>query len=139
MGEKEVFRVIKVVDAYHLVINGGSSHGLSEGDEVEVFVKGPQLTDPFNNDEPLGTLDYIKEILTIENVYPKFSICVNEIREKVERPSSVMLASFGAFAPRTEYKYSHARLNVKEEDITGGFPEHDKKILIGDTVRLHRI
>lgn len=138
MEEKEVFQIIKIIDSYHLVINGGSSQDLSEGDEVEIFVKGEQLTDPFNDDKPLGTLDYIKAVLTIQDVYPKFSVCVHEIREKVEIPSPLASATFG-FRKRHEYRYENIRLDVKDEEITGGYPEHDKRLLIGDTVRIRHV
>lgn len=139
MEEREVFQIIKIIDAYHLVINGGSSHGLSEGDEVEVFVKGDQLTDPFNDDKLLGTLDYVKSVLTIESVYPKFSVCVWEVREKVEIPSPFTSVAALTSRSKYEYRYENARLNVKDEEITGGYPEHDERLLIGDTVRIRYI
>lgn len=141
MVEREIFQIIKVIDTYQVVINGGSSNGLSEGDEMEVFVTGEQLTDPYNDDELLGTLDYIKVILTIKDVYPRFSVCVNEVEEKVEKTTIGSTASiFGSmYGPKYEWKIKRLRLNVNDNDITGGYPDQEKRLLLGDKVRARYI
>lgn len=119
-----VYRVVKIIDEYRLVVNSGTEDGIKVNDELEIFVPGKPIIDP-ETKEDLGTLDYIKARLVVADVFPKMCVCVNA-KEESTIPFSVYSSLF---------KTQRLPLNVDVEEISGGYEKVDSKIKIGDLVR----
>jgi hypothetical protein len=124
MSTEKKFRIVKIIDGQHIVINGGSDNNLHEGQIFRIFgVHGPQVTDPQTH-EDLGRLQPFKGKVQIETVYEKMSICTSVPHEENFSPI--------AGAGRTFKTYPE--LNVDSLDITGTGLDDDKEIRIGDEV-----
>jgi uncharacterized protein YerC len=123
----DIFKVVKIIDAYSIVINGGSNDKLNLGDKLEIFVKGEEVID-LDTKESLGTLDYIKARIEITTILPKMSVC-KDIKE--EYPYSAIRDTINSMG-QTVKKVQ--QLNVDSMDISG-IEEKDIKIKIGDLVR----
>lgn len=119
----EIFRVVKIISDYEIVVNAGSIHGIKKDDELEIFIPGEEITDP-ETGETLGTLDTIKANIIVKNVYEKMCVCVNS--ETITRSIFDPLQNLS----RTERK----KLNVDSTEISGGL-NPDRKIRVGDLVR----
>ncbi|MBU8572713.1 hypothetical protein KM900_19710 [Bacillus subtilis] len=138
------FRVIKIIDEYSLVINGGLNKDVSLGDKIEIYLQGEEIIDPFDGDKKLGTLDFIKDKLEVVELYSNFSVCKKLVKTKVYQPSALQKAfassniastlqtALGGYA-RTEIKSE--KINVGEEDISGRVTG-EKTIKIGDYARI---
>lgn len=120
----KLWKVIKIIDDYRIVINAGAVQGITEDTKLEIYVPGEEILDP-DTGAKLGTLDYIKAYLKVVHAYENMSICRNyEIKE-------ASLFDFGvAFT-----KYELKTLKVDKTQITGGLNEEDKIIRIGDLVK----
>jgi len=142
MSSYSIFRVIKVIDEYSIVINGGLKDDVSIGDKIEIYLEGEVITDPFNNDEELGTLDFPKDTLEATEVYSNFSVCKKIVTREIHHPSALqrainpsIIAGLSGFAGTTEIKKIEEKLNVDESEITGRTTT-DKTIKIGDMARI---
>lgn len=146
MSNYTKFKVIKIIDEYSIVINGGLMDDISLEDEIEVFLEGDEVKDPFNENKVLGTLDYIKEKLIVTEIYTKFSVCKKIKKEKVKSPSVVekaliptfqksLLPYFNDIYGSSEIKVSEEKINVKKDEMTGR-RIGDKVISIGDIARI---
>lgn len=142
MNNYTVFKVIKIIDEYSLVINGGITDDISVGDEIEIFLEGDEIKDPFNDDEVLGTLDFIKETLEVTEVYPNFSVCKKFHIEKIHHPSPLQKAlaagvvGIGSgLSGITETNVTVEKINVAKGQITGR-KTGDNIIRIGDVARI---
>lgn len=125
---EQTFKVIKIIDEYKIIINGGTNDHLSKGDELEVYIPGETVFDP-ETDEDMGTLDPIKAYVEIRNVYPKMAVCVNVNKQPVTDALALIsgtAAKMLATAPK--------KLSVHPEDISGGL-DYDFRIRVGDLVR----
>lgn len=138
MTNYSVFQVIKIIDEFSIVINGGLNDSISKGDEIEIFVIGDMITDPFNDNKELGTLDFVKATLEVVEIYRDFSVCKKFEEKEVYTPSAMEKA----FAPVAGYMQGTKRIektvqkiNINEEEITGRIKD-DFVIKIGDTARL---
>lgn len=122
MASNKVFKIIKIIDEYRVVINAGANDSIEPSDKFEIYVEGNEVFDPDTN-ELLGTLDYVKATVEAVDIFPKMSICRNtEYTEK-----NLLGVNF------TVQKLSP--LNVETKDISGGFEDINKKIKVGDLVR----
>jgi hypothetical protein len=140
MSSYITFKVIKIIDDYSLVINGGLNNDISKGDEVEIFLEGDEIIDPFMDGKVLGTLDYIKDILEVTEVYTNFAVCEKIVTEKIYTPSPLQKAFFSSGIPSalngtTQTKRTLVKINVVEEEKTGR-KKGDKIIRIGDLARI---
>lgn len=123
---EEIYKVVKIIDSENIVINAGKDNYIKKGDKFEIFVVGEEIKDL--DGKNLGTLDTIKDTVTVVTVLPKMCICQKLLK--------VTIPALSAFAktqltPRDE----SITLNVDESQITGGFTE-DLTIRIGDLARL---
>lgn len=118
------FKVVKIINEYKVVVNAGSNHYIQEGQEMEIFEPGQEVTDP-DTGASLGTLDYVKAKLRVVDVLPKMCICENRDGETTKTISDLISRSFTEKVP----------LNVDPKDISGGFESVSKKIRVGDLVR----
>ncbi|MDQ0233026.1 hypothetical protein [Metabacillus malikii] len=145
MSKYSTFRVIKIIDEYSLVINGGLSDDISMGDEIEIFLEGEKILDPFNDNINLGTLDFIKDRLEVTEVYPKFSVCKKIATEKINKPSALQkalsvsavsaISGIPSLYGTTETRTTVQKINIDKNEITGR-TTGEKIIKIGDIARI---
>ncbi|WP_132995779.1 hypothetical protein [Sporanaerobacter acetigenes] len=120
----KVWKVIKIIDDYRIVINGGKNDLLKREDELEVFVEGENVIDP-DTKESLGTLDIIKARLVVVDAFDRMAVCKN---------AETYMQN--ALNPLSQFQiYKHDRLKVDPAEITGPVSNIDKTIRIGDLVR----
>lgn len=142
MSNTHVLKVIKIIDDYSIVINGGHTDDIEEGDKIEIFLTGEEIKDPYNDDEVLGTLDFIKEKLEVTQVFARFSICEKIKREKVTHPTSfqqAMMAIPNLNLGKREIKVTREKINIDETEISGWFApiiETTKVVKLGDNARV---
>lgn len=116
---EEIFKIVKIVDAETIVINGGSDNGISIGDIFEIFETGQEVIDP-DTGESLGTLDNVKETVRAINVFPQLTICRHIIKRSL--------------VPSELIRETNKTLNVDATQISGGLSS-DTVIKLGDKVR----
>jgi hypothetical protein len=121
------YKIVKIVDEYHVVVKYGSKDGAVPGEHLEIYQVGEEVIDP-EAGESLGTLDFIKGKLKIKHVYNKMSLC--ESNEFVPNTTIATMINMGsAFGDRQK------ALNVNTEEISGGY-DGNSKINMGDLVRI---
>lgn len=117
-------RIVKIIDEYKVVVNLGST-SVSEGDILEVYQPGQEVTDP-ETGESLGTLDFVKAKLRVIDVFPKMCVCEN--RDTHQTSLIVNLSKALTYEEKLP-------LNVQTTDISGGYEGLSRKIKVGDLVR----
>lgn len=117
-----VYRVVKIINEYKIVINAGSENSIQTGQSLEIFTPGQDVIDPKTGTK-LGSLDYTKARLTVTDIFPRMCICVNE-----KRAGNVF---FEQDVPTSR----PLPLPVDPKYTSGGLGETQKKIQIGDLVR----
>lgn len=127
MLSSDTYKVVKIISDKELVINGGSEHDVKRNDDFEIFERGVEVIDEETR-ASLGTLDYVKTVVTADTVHPKMSVCKKFARER--RPQDIASEAFSREAP-----IKPASLNIDPQDISGGFEGVDKKIRVGDLAR----
>lgn len=122
---RDLFKIVRIVNGYTFVINGGLEDGINSGDSFHILdKKGDVVIDP-DTGEVLGTLDAYKGKITAKTIYPKMTICETGYTQSTLMKSSTAILS--AFSERIE-------LEVNPEQITPlGFTE--TPVEIGDTVQ----
>lgn len=141
MSSYTTFRVIKIIDEYSIVINGGLNEDISIGDDIEIFLEGDEISDPFNDNKILGTLDFIKDTLKVTEVYSEFTVCQKVVTEKIYHPSALQkaisssVAGLGGMAGSTETKTHIEKIDINESEISGR-KTGDSVIRIGDIARI---
>ena len=136
MSSYSIFKVIKIIDEYSIVINGGLNHSVSVGDKIEIFVIGDDITDPFHDNKSLGTLDFIKETLTVTEIYREFSVCKKIIENEEYQPTTIekALQPFGGRGI-TITKEVAKKIQIDPQEATGR-KTAKKTIRIGDDARI---
>lgn len=124
----ENYRVIDILNNKTILINYGYDHGAAVNDKIRILAKGPEVKDPFTN-ETLGSLDAIKENLSIVTTYSNFSLC-QKIQTVTKSPFVNPLAGF-----QTTFD-EIVSLNVDKESISDKKIPTDKTIRIGDLVEI---
>ncbi len=119
------FRIVKIISEYKVVVNAGSNCSICEGDILEVYQPGQEVTDP-ETGESLGTLDFVKAKLRVVDVFPKMCVCEN--RDTAQKSIFVTLQQNLTYEEKLPLK-------VETTDISGGYEGIDKKIKVGDLVR----
>jgi hypothetical protein len=126
---REIFKVVKIISEYSVVINAGSEQGLKLNDELEIFIPGNPVIDPDTGEE-LGTLDLIKAYIEVTDVFEKMSICKN-----INTVQKGFLESINTLNALTFTRTERVRLNVDSSQISNDFSDLDSQIRIGDLVR----
>lgn len=124
---EEIYEVVKIVDTENIVINAGKENYIKKGDKFEIFIKGEEIKD-LDGKTSLGTLDTVKDIVTVISVLPRMCICQKRIKSSIPA-----LAAFTK--DQMSFKDVVASLNVDASQITGGF-SNDLVIRVGDFARL---
>ncbi|NMH69918.1 hypothetical protein HF072_14105 [Bacillus sp. RO3] len=133
--------MIKIIDEYSLVINGGFINDISLGDKMEIFLEGEEIVDPYNDGKVLGTLDFIKDSLEVTEIYSNFAVCKKFVTEKIFQPSPFQKAltqsviGLSGISGTTETKIREAKISIDEKEATGR-RTGDKVIRIGDIARI---
>lgn len=122
------YRVIEILDEYSILINYGRDNGAYKNNEVRVVSVGPEIIDPETN-ESLGTLDFVKETLTIITPYDKFSLCRKV--EKITR--NIIVSPLAQFNTST---LTNKSLNVDEVTLSNNQLDNDPMIKIGDKIEI---
>lgn len=116
------FLVVKIIDEYSVVINGGSNYDIAPGDVFEIYSRGQDIYDPITK-EFLGTLDFVKAKIIARDVFPRMSVCCSQ------NINPALTAISFSFMEKPE------ELNVAANDISGGYEDVDREIHVGDLVR----
>lgn len=121
--------VIAIPDNTRVLINFGKmdcSPGseLAEGDRINITQELTKIIDP-STETSLGNYYFIKDTLTITDMFDNFSIARKEIVKKDGFTLSPMLLPGS--------KVSYDTLNVNTSDILN-LPDIEKEIRIGDIV-----
>lgn len=124
---EETYKVLKIIDIENILINAGKNDYIKKGDKFEIFVKGEEIIDE-STQKCLGTLDTVKDIVTVVTVFPQMCIC-----QKLKKSSVSSLTLFAK--EQLTFKEEPVSLNVDMSQITGGF-SNDLVIRVGDLARL---
>jgi hypothetical protein len=93
--EAKTFGVVKVLDRYQVVINGGSSNGITEKDRFVIYELGEELIDP-ESKELLGRLEIVKGSGRPIHIQEKLTtIKSNEVRSQSARRTIVKRSGGG--------------------------------------------
>lgn len=118
-----IYKIIKIIDEYNVLVDYGLNSHASEGDILNVFVPGKEvIVDEVN----YGTLDIIKAQLVVKSVYSKMSLCTNRDKE--------------TFSPlerlKNPFTETYIRpLKIDENQKEKLIDDIDKSLRIGDLVR----
>lgn len=125
---KKHYNVIKILDSQSILINYGKYHGAKIGDQLRIIVIGPEVKDP-NTDSIIGTLDGVKDTLSIISVYDNFSLC-KKIVKYTKNALAGPLISFNTTVEKV------LDLNVDKTQISALEVPEDKIIQVGDLVEI---
>ncbi|EOS7735235.1 hypothetical protein FK425_RS09045 [Enterococcus hirae] len=140
LKEDGYFRIIKIISNSEIVINGGTMDGLNEDDDINIIVPGDIITDPYDYDKSLGSLDLIKDTLKIKTITPYYSVC-HKVKKRVIKQGyfsqSIAALSSSNFASLSDKVVEEeVPLDIIESEITNGYPKLDEeRIVIGDYAR----
>lgn len=126
----QTVRVIKIINEKQIVLNVGSEseEAAHYGDIFEIFEESrTPLTDPFNGKQ-LGKPLICKEIVTPNRIGPEFCIC-RKVFESPRNPGQYCSLEL------SEHYTRKPQMNVRTEDISGGFDDNSTEIKVGDFAR----
>jgi hypothetical protein len=72
------FTIVRILDEFSVVIDGGYNHGINKGDIFQIYSIGEPIYRPEQNDLFIGTLDIVKSNIIAVDVQPGLTICRNE-------------------------------------------------------------
>ncbi|WP_132013181.1 hypothetical protein [Hydrogenispora ethanolica] len=129
----ENFRVVRILDEFTVVLNGGYDQGIKQGDLFQIFVPGETITDPEDPEKKLGTLDTIKATIVATQVSPSITICKNTEKPNISFPIGPEAQKMISFLS-SAFSISERPMRVDPTQIqTASFS--DEPIKIGDQVR----
>ena len=132
---ENTYHVVKIIDAKTIAINYGKDDGAEEGMKIRIFKKGEEIVDPLT-EKSLGTMDIIKEQLTISLVYKKFSLC-----KKVSFPGTDFERMLNPLSKISQRSKEYEDINIeadllesllKDKDVT----KADLIVKVGDLVEI---
>lgn len=118
-----MYKVIEIVDSYHIIINYGTLDNAKKGDCLRIYEPGEPVTD-LETGESLGVLDLIKETVEVVTVYERFSIC-----QKITRTKMPMMGSLSQWVHTSE---STHELNINEGQVSNRTITGNPIISVGD-------
>lgn len=122
--EEKKWKVIRIFDECHVLINAGTNDGIEQGDLLRIVGEMEEIIDP-ETKKKLGTLEKMKA--KVRAIHVQVNMCVAESAESYK--ASIIPSVLSSFAPK-EYL---EKLPVDSESISGGWA--DEEIRIGDRVR----
>lgn len=99
------FKVVKIIDDHHLVVNAGATHDIKKGQRLVVYSPGDEVFDP-DTKESLGTLDTVKCYLEVSDVFEKMCICINA-EKTMENAGANMILGLGVLADFQGTGFAH--------------------------------
>lgn len=127
-SQNKIWRVIKILDEYHVLVNAGTDDKINEGDLLKIIGTTGEIIDP-ETKESLGTLEKVKASVRV--IHVQKNMCVAENVETYKAaPADVIAGIIGTTLGRRTYL---EKLPVDPGDISGGWEE--EKIKIGDPVK----
>ncbi len=121
--EKEIFKVIKILDSETIVLNAGKNNRINIGDKFEIYGPGQEVID--EDWINYGTLDIIKEKVTVDNLYDKMCLCRHH-----EKSAFASMVGLSSLYVSSGYK----SLNVDKTQMSNEMDE-DHTIRIGDKAK----
>lgn len=80
-NSKKIFKVIRILDPYKIIVNAGKKDGINANDTFLVLDKKGEIIKDTETGEVLGTInESIKANIAVNEIYDRFSICVNKQR-----------------------------------------------------------
>lgn len=131
MTQKNI-KVVKIINSKQIVINAGTDDGVTEGQLFRIVSpdkNAESVIDP-DTGENLGTLNLVKAKVVITTAYSKMSIV--EAPERKISGYSMINPADTIIKNLTGERYIRPDLNIDPTEITGGLPNSDKTIKIGD-------
>lgn len=122
--EEQIFKVIRILDSETILLNAGSNNDINVGDKFEIFNMGKDIKDP-DTKKSLGTLDIIKETVSVDTVYEKMCICRHHI------PNLTSNLAIGALSI---LENTNKTLNVDKTQMSNEMDE-EHMIKLGDKAR----
>lgn len=131
MTTNKNFKIAKIVDDTTFIITGGARQEIEEGEYFNIIQPDEfEVIDP-DTGSALGSYKLIKGKIIAETVYDNFTICRTETYTD-QISSGGLNGITNILAQKSETVTLHKRLDVNEDDITGGLtPE---PISVGDIV-----
>lgn len=121
-------KVIKIPNEYTIIVNVGNDV-LSLGDDIYIVEAGSDVIDP-DTGEKLGRYDFIKEELSVEQVYPQFSVCK---KIKYENKPSVLESISPLISGQKTKVFEKIQVNEEHNDC---LELKNPEVNIGDSVKL---
>lgn len=126
--EEKIFKIVKILSDETVIINAGEKDSIKRGDTFEIFGPGMEIKDD-DTGESLGTIDNIKETVSVLKVFDKMCECSH-----ISETASILdvINSTGRLYNKSKYKKI---LNVDKEQLLND-DNLDKTIRKGDSARL---
>ncbi|MGY3717011.1 hypothetical protein ACWE42_15975 [Sutcliffiella cohnii] len=126
------YKIAKILDEYTVIINAGTEHGVELKDRFQILDnEGSAVEDP-DTGETIGHLDLIKATVTVKEVYENMCVCSSPTFYRAGFFSA--LNNIGQAIDETYVEQE--KLNIDLKDVTGGLRKSNKKVRIGDFVKL---
>ena len=116
--------VIRIPDAFSVVLNKGRVHGIKRGIKFNVYIEGEEIID-LTSRKSLGKLKIVKATVTVTDVQENFSIAKHL---EMVMPSSVS----DIIETLSVGREVAQKLPVNEGDIKPLYSPKDLKIKVGD-------
>lgn len=120
------YKVIEIVDDKTLIINYGFEHGAKIGDKLRISELGEEIKT--ESGQSLGTLDIIKDTVSVDTPYELFSIC-----RKIKYLEIPILNPLSELVRKSKQIES---LNVDQAAITNRQIPKAEPIKVGDKAML---
>lgn len=130
MNLNKKYQIIKIIDAYNVLVNAGIDDGITKTTKFIIKVKGKPVV--FEG-EDYGTLDYVKAELEVKVLYDKMALCQNSKIIKVSQNLGIT-----SWLNNSETVEKVAPLEINQNDVDNEFKYIlDHKLRVGDVVELN--
>ena len=120
---KEIYRVIEIMNDKEIVINYGSIDGAKVNQLIRIYEEGEPIIDPVTK-KTLGTLDLVKDQLTVDVVFDNFSI--------LRKPEYIQHSILDPLANLYITKKKYRAISVNQLQISNRNIPKSSYIQIGD-------
>jgi hypothetical protein len=121
------FTVVRILDEYSLIINGGFENDIKEGDYFQIYSEGVSIYDPEDPSKLLGKFNNIKATVVAEQVQENLTICKSRTTFKNIPTVSAIIEGMGTITTQSTLSVDPSQINP----IDFG----DKMIRVGDFVK----
>lgn len=121
MKKNKEYKVVKILNAETIIINAGKVDNVKENDTFNILGAKVNVIDP-DTKEALGTIQNIKEDVTVTKVFEKMCQCSHFTSGSLANLTSTILNAYGTYKKQLDVDPSEITLKGDEE----------KTIKIGD-------